>query len=548
MFKVMIVDDEVLIRIGIKSSIEWESNGFQVIGEAQNGAEALELYEKYFPEIVITDIRMPVMNGLELIRALKQKNSHVKIIVLSYYNDFEYVREALKLGAVDYILKMTMEPKDLLSLLLKIKEQVIEEHQQKCEMEEMKGKYQLSIELLEEKLVNDIIKGTFTSESEIIKNLNMINAELPLKSLVVLYLQIDDYAVQTRQYSERERGFLSKSILNLIKEVLRESHPGITGLINEKEFVCLLGFKNSDVFVKLSSYIYTLSNKIKYSLQKFTNFTVAVGVSGICTDVCSIQEYCNQARKAVLYKLFKGKNSVIFYDEIRKELVSLPRWMPSNVENSLRSYFAKGDIEAIRMLYDSIFKGLIKPSMDVDFANSVCDELILILKKITTDSGKDFNKIIEQSRIPYSSIRDIETLDERYKLLIQLTEDTIKNEDVCRVYRYSPLIQKAVGYLYNNYNRDIKLKDVADYVNISPAYLSQLFKVETGENLVNYLNNIRVKKAKELMLNTDMKIYEIAVRVGLENARYFSQVFKKYEKITPAEFRISSPGITGELV
>lgn len=549
MFKVMIVDDEVLIRIGLKSSIDWENNGFLIVGEAQNGAEALELYEKFTPEIVITDIRMPIMNGLDLIKSLKERNSKVKVIVLSYFNDFEYVREAMRLGAMDYILKMTMEPNDLLNLLIKVKEKIIEEIEQESRLEDMKGKFQLSMGLLEEKLVKNLVKGTFTSEDEIKDNLRMLNVDFPMASLIVLYLQLDDYTIRTRQYSDREREFLGRSILNLIKEVMRENQPAFAGTINENEFVCILGFRDGENNIKLNSTVIAILNRIKISLQKFTNFTVTIGVSNTCTKILQTPECFIQARKASAHKLFKGKNSTIFYDEVRKEFSRTPvKWSPSSVENSLRSYLAKANLDAIKTLYESIFNDILRPSSSVEFANTICNELFLTLKRTVTAVGKDFYALIKQKDFTYSTINEAETLEERHKWLLAVTEYAFSNERVWRLYQYSTVIQKAIEYMYNNYSSNIKLKDVAEYVSICSSYLSQLFKSETGENFIDYLNRIRIEKAKELMLNTDLKVYEITAMVGLENARYFSQVFKKFENITPAEFRASHTGVLGEPV
>lgn len=279
MYKVMIVDDEMLARIGMKSLIAWNNNGFELVGEYENGKLALEAARTIKPDIIITDIKMPQLSGIELIRNLKQEGFNIKYIILSSYDDFIYVKEAMKLGAEDYILKLEMEPDILLNLLKKTAEKI------ELECNKNSSYRKIDLNILKDNFIKDLLIGNVVETGEIVENLKQLNLCLPEKQLFVLYIKIINTSSYLH-YNEQDLSIMNYSIINILDEIIMNYGTGYACEIRGWEYSIILSFrlalenheKEPDILKE------KLIKNIEELLADLLNLKVRIGVSTIFNE------------------------------------------------------------------------------------------------------------------------------------------------------------------------------------------------------------------------------------------------------------------------
>lgn len=393
MKKVFIVDDELLSRQSLKSGIIWENFGYRLCGEAANGKQALELITNIRPDVIFTDIKMPVMDGLELLRQLKAVQNPAKIIVLSCYDEFDYVREALRLGAVDYLLKHTCEETDLAALL---------------------------------KRLDSIFRKELTAG----EGLRVLRQEV-----------------------------LHKMIHNNLSESEIQNHI-TNGVLPELQSCYMTG-----CFQLSSSGNVNLSETDTQELLRYMNDCCPEAGTG----------------RLLLFREEANTYCLIFTADAQSSIAGL-----------------KTEMKAVLTMIYQFFES----------------------RNITWIAGV--------STHAYSHWKDLqEAYGEAYEMLGEETE----------LLGCSSKILSAIDYMKSNYSKAITLEDIAEHTGISRIYLSQLFKKETGINISDFLIQYRLKKAKKLLLTSNLKVYTIAEMCGFGSVQYFSQIFKKMTGFSPYQFK-----------
>ncbi|MDR1176418.1 MAG: response regulator [Treponema sp.] len=393
MKKVLIVDDEVIPRKSLKSIIPWAEFGYTIAGEAANGKAALTMVEELAPELIFTDITMPVMNGIEFIRALKEKGISAKVVILSCHEDFTYLRDAMRLGAVDYLLKHTFEAEDIRRLLSKIDEQFRKEY---IESE--------SIEWLRQDLWKRFLLGHLSTGEKIRYRLNGLIPEGPGLFRILLAEVSSRNTIVSFLESYRARAG-DKTGLDRI------------WLVNE--------------------------GKIPSGERVFLIFSFKAG--------------CSEADTAAVVHDFYG--------------------------------------------------GLCRMAAKQDHACNAAGSCLY---------------------------RNWAEIHEAWK---EAVEGMDMKADLSK---YGQKVRQALTYIRNNYARQISLEDISGYIGISRIYLSQIFKKETGQNISDFLLGYRISRAKKMLMDSDLKIYEIADMSGFGSAQYFSRIFKEQTGMNPNEYRTHS--------
>jgi len=518
MIKVLIVDDEALVRIGIKTLIPWQELGFELIGEAPNGKRALEMVHQMSPDIIFTDIKMPVMNGIELIKQLKKEQNHAKVIILSAFDDFAFVKEAMKLGAEDYVLKLELEPEQMIHML--------KELQAKHSIQQQSSTRYL--QLHKEKLFKDIVLGLVYSHLEIRDSLATLNFSLPEQELVCLILEVDDQRIYLKY--EESAHLLDFSIVNVLEEVITSYAHGYVVNMGSKQFVAILSLMNREEKNR-SKLLEELTDNMKVSLHKYLNTSVSIGVSCFHETYIEIKDSYKEAKKAIKHKFIYPRGSNIHYNDV-SELPAYAEDLSAEM-NGLEGAFNRGEDIAISAKFDVLISKIDTSSMvTLEQLSSLCHairflslqfmEKYQLRGKETMD--KTMNEPIEKLIRKQDFLEWIQLLKQRFMLLFT------ENKDGIHVYA-------AKLYINKYYSEDLSLEKVADKLQLSASYLSNLFKKESGQNFVDYITEVRIQKAKELLKSTDQKIYEIASAVGFANEYYFSKVFKKIVGESPLKFR-----------
>ncbi len=537
--KVLIVDDDMAMRTSLKTMLDWERQGFVICGEAVNGANAVQIIEKNTPDIVITDMSMPVMDGVALIGYLGEKQPRIKIIALSGYDDFDYVRQSMKKGAVDYILKHKLDPKLLADVLEVTRQSILEGMKELDERQQAREKLDSARGILRREFVKSLIMGEFTETKKIERELGYLNIGMDLKNLVVAAVEIDDYSFIEDNYPVKERNKLINTFADISRSILDEGGKALMEHVDKGNFVVVFSFGNAYSSMYVYNRIISDIDRIKTSLKRYLNITASFGVSKVCFNVLDISSYYAEAKAILKDKFYQGKDRI---------------FSGSNVEKAEENYFTLDfkDEKKIRLLVKSLEKqelnSFIKSIFDRMQKNKashpsvqmITAELINIAGKAARESGIDLSGFFPGKGAPYSMLQKYDTVADISRWVLNIFDglaDEMKNRTSgsgC-----SEITKKAIEFIHRHYQDNISLNDAAGYAGANNSYLSHVFKENTGKGFVEYLNTFRIEKAKILIGNGDARIKDMVGELGFNNYNYFFKVFKEYVGMTPMEYEES---------
>lgn len=537
MLKVLIVDDDFLVRLFLKGAIDWNNNGYEIIGEAIDGHEALEKIETLKPDIVILDISMPGMNGVELMKEINMREYSCKVIVLSCHDDFQYVKETLKLGAVEYILKNLLKADNLLNVLDGVKNRIEKERLQKGQYNEILLLANKGRAVLKQQFILQLMRGMLKDENKIKNKIMELNLRLQLNAYFVITLDIDDYKFVLEMFGKKDKELLNFSILNICQEILNDYNIGEVVNIFDRRFVMILSFSGTKSYLDINNEVNSIVAKVLNCISKYLNFTTSIGVSELGTKISDMHIFFNQADMALQSRFYSGKNRAYYYKDF-KQFSTIPLKLDKEKEKEFVHFIKNGMKNDLYKLIDSYFiefkRILVKPSHLYNF----CMEIIRLINMVGNQYNIAPRDIYDVEYAPYEILESLDTMDDTRKFIKESIERLI--EILCIASsnsNYNNAVKECLKHIHSNYMKDISLSVVAGYVNVSPAYLSFLFKQETGKNFTDYLKELRIQKAIELMETTNQKISEIAQNVGISNRKYFSKLFKEKVGLSPAEYK-----------
>jgi len=491
--RIVIIDDEVFVRKGIISSISWDQYDIELIGESSDGKSGLELIRKHIPDIVITDIRMPNMDGLEMIRLIRQELPHIKILILSVLDDFSTIREALRLGVNDYINKLT-EPEELLRVVLNLKNTIDQSDTSSSNIQNQVAKNGQNHKL------EDWLLGTSMVDDESLRESNLY--------------QVGILSGNQMDYSE-------------IQSILKQSKGVTFSLVEELELDHFLFFISGIDAEYLENAVLLLHKNYNKS---------SIGLSKIFGDVSNRKVALEQAIQANEYRFHRGDGHVILYQEVHPSKREYSTFFESQ---SLKDYqvYIEGDAtdkadDAFNKLFPIAIDESIPPQSVRDSVYQWLSTNIMLLR----DWGGNLEGML-QGQSPFEQIQQFKTYFElrewcyRLHLVIQEMLQAIKSSKS----RFE--IQKAIEYLKIHYMDPLRVQDIASLVNLSENYFSNLFTKETGKTFTHYLQETRVEKSKELLRNRQADWVEVGAQVGFEDPKYFSKIFKRYVGLTPVQFQ-----------
>lgn len=521
MYNVLIVDDEPIICEGLCKIIDWNDYDFNVIDTASNGRDAMDKIKKSEIDLVITDVRMPAMDGIELCKQIREYDEAIEIIIISGYNDFEYARKAIEYNVKAYLLKPIM-PNELIEQLLCIRHELDRKL-------ELKREDQRKKEILRDKLLYDFISGYMDGEQ---RGEELAKYDIDLSNCLynIALIRIDDFLyssddkIDAKSIKDSVRGIIEEFVCQHKLGYVYEDIDGILGIL-----ICgKSAYENNRD--SLRTKLETMSSIIKRDL----GFDVTVGYGTYKTKLSDIKFSRKEALQLLEGRIL-GRNKKVFsyYEFIEKdeELWNL-KW---DKDVFLRSV-EEMDEESIQNQIDGLIEDIVSKRITKDIVKSMLISIVWDLSILIQKYNGNVNKIfsydildeIDKISNDIHMLNDwiIRVSNEIYTYIMELKSQSSKS-----------LIERVVEYVDDNYDRDIKLSQVADNFYVSHAYLGQLFKEHTGVFFSDYINKKRVDKAKELYITGNFKIYEIIEKVGYKHSEHFYRQFKKYEGITFAEFR-----------
>jgi len=536
MFKVLIIDDEPIIRKGLKNIINWKSFECEVCGEAADGMDGGELIRKLLPDIIITDIKMPEIDGLSMLRDIKSVVPESKIIILTGYRNFDYVHEALKIGAFDFLLKPS-KIEELTSVVSRAVKELKFRKDRSEELEKLNRLFTQNISVLREKLLYDVIYEINTNEEDILQKLELF--KISAKNFHMLIVQNDMEDTKKKEISQYDRHLYQFGIINTFKEVFSDKFDVIDVTLNNIGIAFIVMPKDTNENVS-----WMLDKKCAY-LQEIINncfgFTITIAISSEGNMLTELPQKFGECKEALEHKFYLGSNSIIFHSDVNTFFKYDDHSMLEKLQKALIEGIKSGNEASVKERLQEINSYLknVDPTKKDFIKNFYWNTISSINNiRITLLSG-DGDKRLEYNELSglYSLIEKCTNAEELNLLLEESARSVTHKVNSYNNKSIKLVLRKAVDYLYAHYNEQITLNEVAEHAFVSTYYISRMFKRETGKNFVDFLNEIRIEKAKEMLKDVRYKTYEVAEKVGIPDAHYFSRMFKKYVGVTPTEFR-----------
>lgn len=530
MLKAMIVDDEFAHRKGLIKHVRWNELGYDIPTEAEDAEEALALSAESPYNVFIVDVCMPGMNGIELVKELHLRYTDIYVLIISGYEEFEFARGAVEAGAKAYLLKpLKIEEVEYwlkkFAGMIKRKERAIEEDRL------IQQKLNNSIEIAREKYLEEMLNDIgFLKE---ITNEQLELLELPQKdfSYYIAILSPDRY-LGIMKNDPKLGSMLILRINNMAKILLSDHCEPIFIRMLPDQIVSLLIQKGSEAvsYAELDSCFHMIQESLRN--ENGVSMTVSISRKGSrWEDVSKLyqealyvlnRERIDKEGQILWVSQFKqvDKDYILDFAQLQTKIISCINIL--DYENAMR-YLNIALDEFEKMSNCSL-------SYVQAFAAGIIGAIISVAELSGMQTEKDHICVYEQ-------LLNCSTIYDLRKILIGIVSRFIKYELDLRSRQKSQAIEQAIKYLHEHLNEDVTVNKLADFVHMNSSYLSVLFKKEMGETISDYVKRVRIEKAKELLRNTDMKIYEVAELVGYQTASYFAYQFKKAVGCTPAEFR-----------
>jgi len=535
LYRIIIVDDEILARVGIKSLISWHEHGFELIGECENGKKAYDMAKELVLDIIITDIKMPVMNGIDLIRALKNDGMDTKFVVLSSYDDFEYVKEAMKLGAEDYILKLQMEPEELLKVLKNVCKKIEQERSEKKRSIYIEKQMNDNIPVLKEKLLKDLIFGTEVNEHDLGERFKVFGINIPQENLMCLVIHIENMELY-ENYAKDDIYMLKFSVISILEEIMLNYGGGYACYTEPYLFTVIWSAGNESN----ASLLYKSVNRMTKDMQEFLkdsmNLTVSIGVSNVHHNYSDIRWAYKEALEAISKSFTYPTASIIMYSDIKSKVsgsagISLEMEL-KELEDSLKAC----NFHGIQKAFDKLKQKIIESNnISKKFLNGICHVLIFIINVFIQDNNIPSSEIWGKDGSPHNQVEQLKVLNDFIDWITKTCNNIITILDQDKDNKV--IILKAKQFINKHFCEDISLETVAEHLGLSPGYFSRLFSKETGQSFIDFVIGLRVDYAKELLKSTKYKVYEVSEMVGYDNPHYFSRIFKKVAGVSPIEYK-----------
>ncbi len=535
MYRLLIVDDDHMIRNGIENAIAWQEHGISEVRTAGNGDEGEDVYRTFHPDIVLTDIRMPGMDGLQLLKKICESGSDTKVIILSGYDDFSYAQKALKHGAYDYLLK-TATIEELLGIIHKAIQAISAEREKKELHLKIKEQLKMSLPLLKYKYLNELVHGGSSPET-ILRRLEFLDLRLPAGSFIVSASEIDDLTQLSGQVTEEECLIYKLGAINIFEELLGDF--GVCFETKNDEFVCLYFCKPDSKSEENKRDFLTICEQISSTVRDVFDITLSTGVSNAFHSIPDIRTAYKEAKRALQNKLFTGNGSLVHINDIENFTHSSVK-LDAVMENNLLSALKVGDKECVASILQDIFEQIRQQKgIGLNDFYQLCIELLSAASRVLCEFDSGMEDVFGGSFLYYDEIRKYKTFTDAKGWILLVFEKICKFILETKILKSKKIIEAAKQYIDKHFSENISLAGVSEHVYISPNYLSSLFSSETGQSLMEYIARKRIEKAKQLLGQKDAKACEVGEIVGYDNPYYFSRIFKKYTGLSPSEYKES---------
>lgn len=525
----MIVDDEAIFRRGLRAMITASDLEWQIIADARDGYEALELIEQHRPDVVLTDIRMPRMDGLQLQKIVRERFPELQIVVISGYEDFSYAQQSMRSGARDYLMK-PVEREELLRVLNELKgdwqsKRNEQHHDATLEGQELRRQ-------AADQLVAGIMRGSVQQNH--LDLLSQLGIELNEPYFNCMVIKLDKDSVDNDRYRKTDPSLFQLYIQQFVQEMLDLRMKGFSYVFSDSEVAALVNLPNSE---EGEQQLLKLAESVRRQIKSLSNLTVTIGIGQPVKGFESMLSAFREAQVALLYRLVVGGDKVLAYEQaVQQQFLKSERrkWSWEALEQAIN----EGRLQGINELVDSVVTELCQQAQTPELVHQQICKLLIHYYELSEDlgiakawlGGRDIRALL----IDICSISSQAELTEQCRLLFGSLTAVIAAGN--KQLENDP-ISSALRYMKRHYNEPVTLTDIADRVYLNPAYFSTLFKQRMGKTFIEYVTELRLEDAKKRLASTDEKIAGVAESTGFSNIRHFNRVFKNETGVTPKEYR-----------
>ena len=531
MYKLLIVDDEKIVREGLMKRTKWTDFDIELTKMAEDAEEALDIVASCKPDLVIADVNMPGKNGLELAKLIMESSPNTRIIMLSGYNDYEYVSKALRNKVVDYLLK-PVETEVLIQTLQKAIHDIESEVEKHKNLEELRKKLDQSIPVLREKCIYYLLSG-YMDLNQIREFYTQIDLNLTGSKFISVALTVTADNKSEMKYFQLDMIGIKEMIRNIIKEngagELADFSTGTIGII--------LNYGKEKKAKQIYDDVFLLCNIIFSKIDSIFKRDVKIGIGSIYNDSRGISNSFNQALEATGNYLVSDVTKILFYSDISINSDDKNHILyPIDEENMIIDALRKGEVKDAKKSLENFFDKVIDINGLVYsvFKSYSLRLIYTIFRKISewdipTDVLEAYDQPIE------TRVRKLNDYNEIIKVVNGFVSYVAIAINEKRSRENYSVIEKACRYMEGNFTCDMSIQDVAEHVHLTQAYFSVLFKKTMGKTAQEYLTSIRMNKARQLLLEGYAKTYEVGEKVGYVDTRYFIKVYKKHFGVTPGK-------------
>ena len=538
LLKMVIADDEAIIRNGLKTIVDWREIGIEIVGEAADGQEALDLCGQFAPDILFTDIRMPLVDGLEVATRLLERGSPTRVVLISGAQDFSYAKTALSINAEGYVLKPVNIP-ELEYLMTRVATRISVERNKRQELDSLREQVHTSRPVMLEKFLADMVFRQRRDTADVDAQLEYF--ELPFRrddAFIVAVFKMDDYRHIAQSTTPDDLWVLRLSVHNIAAEIMRSSRAGVCLSVNEDELVAIFSpeghrqHRHADTCEEIASCLHTC-----------LNMTVSVGIGALVDGVGELNKSYRDALAVLQNRFYLGGAVVMdirdFQVPAAGSTLSLPHLR--TMEDELLNFVKLGNTEGMMRVLMDIFASLTGgANLPVGQVKTVLMEMVCMASTSLQELGESLDDLFDAVSSVIDTIVSTDSASELKNYLFRVFS-TITDHFAEKITRRNARTITSIKQIIEcNYYLDLSVASISQQVFLTPNYISRIFKQETGETITEYILRLRMDQAKVIIATSDFNIRETAMAVGYDDANYFSKVFKKYTGLSPREYKAIS--------
>ena len=538
----MIVDDEDIFRNNLRSMLDWNKHGYNICAEARSGREAVQLLRKYSPDIVITDINMPELDGLSLIAHLAEKYPTIQTIALSGFDEYNYVRSSLKSGALDYLLKHQITPDNLLLVLNDARKRTNKMSTQLFDTKISTEQDRFGLTELRRVLFREIIGGSIKSYAELINRARAVGMDAASGYFILVVAELDHDNSQKARYSYTEWMTFFNKVVGMVEHQSggvneAENLKGLVLPQSENRFIVMYTMPKGASYMRFHSFVNSYIQNIRTAMKSLYNMTACYSVSPLISDYKKISSHLEQAISKLGGSTFRGQDMIIWENE--ESAIDKMRdvaFFGVDEELRLRTLLRDGAIDELKIYVNEMFTKWRTAHIDPGQLRMIFAEMLSILSRMARQNYIDPHELLPEEDI-YDKVSRMK-LDEIERFFLEGCEAYIRLSHSDVGVPINELTKKACAFIRHNYSKPISLVDVADNINITSSYLSRVFKPDMGKSVVEYINDVRIDAAKRL-IREGSQPRDLVALLGFNSSSYFITVFRKATGKTPMQYKHS---------